>query len=141
MPASTTYLERYVAGKHEQVWAELQALGAAVREEPLYADALAVARATMRRVRHNIEVLIPRLEGLGYEFGYGWAEGGNFPSGLAWPLFTPPAPDITTTIAELERRVGTLPLSLRAFYEVVGSVNFVGKPPESWTGWRAVPDD
>lgn len=58
MAASTGYLARYVASEHEQVWAELQSLGAAVREEPVYTDALAVARETMRRVRHNIEMLI-----------------------------------------------------------------------------------
>jgi hypothetical protein len=139
--AKTTYLERYVAGEHEPVWAELQALGAAVRAEPLYSDAQAVARETMRRVRHNIETLIPRLEALGYEFGYRWAHGRNFPSGPPDPVFAPPQPDVAQTIAELEDRAGALPLSLRAFYEVVGSVNFVGQPPEAWTDWRAVPDD
>jgi hypothetical protein len=49
-----SYLERYLTGEHEQVWAELVALGAAVRDEPLYSDALAVARETMRRaVEHR----------------------------------------------------------------------------------------
>jgi hypothetical protein len=49
MAARTTYLERYLAGEHEPVWAELQALGAAVRAEPLYSDALAVAHDTPSR--------------------------------------------------------------------------------------------
>ncbi|MGZ6376098.1 MAG: hypothetical protein ACXWPI_15445, partial [Ktedonobacterales bacterium] len=74
MTARLTYLERYLAGEYEQVWAELQALGAAVREEPLHSDALAVARATMRRVRENLEMLIPRLVKAGYQFGYGWVQ-------------------------------------------------------------------
>jgi hypothetical protein len=74
MTASRTYLERYLAGEYEQVWAELEALGAAVREEPLSSDALAVARETMRRVRENLEVLIPRLVKAGYQFGYGWVQ-------------------------------------------------------------------
>jgi hypothetical protein len=64
-----TYLDRYLAGEHEQVWDELMALGAAVREEPVYSDALAVARETMRRSRSNIETLIPRLDQAGYVFG------------------------------------------------------------------------
>ena len=55
-------------------------------------------------------------------------------------VFTPPAQDVLEIIAEFERRGGILPLSLRAFYEVVGSVNFVGTPPEAWTDWRSVPD-
>jgi hypothetical protein len=65
MAPTASYLERYQAGEHEQVWAELYALGTAVREEPLYGDALAVARETMRRARYNIETLIPRLQTLG----------------------------------------------------------------------------
>jgi hypothetical protein len=141
MAARTTYLERYVAGEYEPVWAELHALGAAVRAEPLYSDALGVAHETMRRVRYNIETLIPRLEALGYAFGYEWAQGRNFPSGPPDPIFAPPQPNIAEAITELERRAGILPLSLRAFYEVVGSVNFVGEPPAAWTDWRAEPDD
>jgi hypothetical protein len=70
----SSFLERYKRGEHEQVWAELVALGAAVREEPVYADALAVAHEMMRRARHNIEQLIPRLVAVGYQFGYGWVQ-------------------------------------------------------------------
>jgi hypothetical protein len=141
MTARITYLERYLAGEYEPVWDELQALGAAVREEPLYGDAMAVARETMWRVRHNIEMLIPRLAALGYEFGYGWVQGRDFPAGSPDPVFTAPHPDVARTIVTLEDRAGTLPLSLRAFYEVVGSVNFVGSPAEAWKDWRAVSDD
>ncbi len=50
------------------------AYGAQVREEPLLSEALAVARETMRRVRHNIDVLLPRLRMIGYQFGYGWVQ-------------------------------------------------------------------
>lgn len=141
MAAGTTYLERYLAGEYQAVWAELQALGATVREESLYSDALDVARETMRRVRHNIEILIPRLEALGYEFGYHWAKGSDFPAGTPDRVCVPPQPDVARTIAELEDRAGALPLSLRAFYEVVGSVNFVGSPPDAWKDWRAVSDE
>jgi len=74
MTERRSYLERYLAGEYEQVWAELEALGEAVREEPLHGDALAVARSTMRRVRENLEVLIPRLVKAGYQFGYGWVQ-------------------------------------------------------------------
>lgn len=61
MAAGGTYLERYVSGEYEQVWDELVTLGAAVRQDPVYTDALAVARETMRRARANIDRLIPRL--------------------------------------------------------------------------------
>jgi hypothetical protein len=57
-----SYLDRYRAGEQTEAWAELVALGPAVRQEPLVSDALAVARETMHRVRENIERLIPRRE-------------------------------------------------------------------------------
>ncbi len=60
------YLERYTNGEHEQVWDDLLALGAAMREKEVYPDALAVARETMRRVRQNIELLINRLVQIGF---------------------------------------------------------------------------
>ena len=66
------YLERYTNGEYEQVWDDLLALGAKVREGQVYPDALAVARETMRRVRQNIETLIQRLLHIGFVFGYNY---------------------------------------------------------------------
>jgi hypothetical protein len=63
-----SYLDRYRAGEQTEVWAELVALGPAVRQEPLLSDALAIARETMHRVRENTERLIPRLEHTHYQF-------------------------------------------------------------------------
>src|SRR5262245_8663441 len=65
---ASTYLERYQAGEHEQVWSDLIALGAAVRGPTVQDDALAVAGETMRRAWTNIETLISRLHTLGYQF-------------------------------------------------------------------------
>jgi hypothetical protein len=137
MSAHGTYLERYLSGEHERVWDDLVTLGAAVRDEPAYTDALAVARETMRRARHNIEVLIARLTALGYEFGYRWLVGRERFS-LAQldelerhsPRQTMPTPETRHQIDELERRAGILPISLRTFFEVVGGVNLVGQHPE-----------
>lgn len=70
----TSFLERYQQGECGLVWADLQRLGAAIRHEPLWSEALAVARETMRRARFNIELLIPRLQAAGYVFGYAWLE-------------------------------------------------------------------
>ena len=109
--------DRYVAGAYREVWAELVALGPSVREEPLVADALAVAYETMRRVGVNVRRLGERLESLGYTFAT--------PGGRGEP---PPANTPTRVIA-FEKAYGALPLSLRAFYEVVGEVNFLGAHP------------
>ena len=65
MPA---YLERYLNGDREAVWRELMELGAAVREEPLYSDAMAVAGEVIRRVVANVEALRDYLLRHDYEF-------------------------------------------------------------------------
>lgn len=131
------YLERYLAGECESVWNELLAQGAAVREAPLASEAWAVAQETMRRVRYNIERLIPRLRVLDYRFGeiphrpgspselWGWEE--DFAQ--VYPVFQPPPPKTARALGELEEHVGLLPLSIRAFYLAIGGVNFVGMAP------------
>jgi hypothetical protein len=63
-----TFLKRYRDGDCVAVWADLVALGEGVRHELYYADAVAVAAETMRRARHNVELLIQRLAGMGYRF-------------------------------------------------------------------------
>lgn len=62
------FLDRYQSGHYEQVWEELLALGPAIRSEPLLSQARAVTTEMMRRIRHNLELLVPRLRSLGYRF-------------------------------------------------------------------------
>jgi hypothetical protein len=109
-------LDRYLAGEHETVWKDLIALGAAVREDPHAADALAVAYETMSRVEANVRTVSERLLRVGFTKSDG-------------PLHTPPNRRVDTQIRQLEKAAGTLPISLRAFYEVVGSVNWIGNHP------------
>lgn len=121
-----TYLERYLSGEYEQVWKDLQALGSSIRNESHYSEAYEVATETMRRVRRNCERLVSRLENLGYIFG-------TYPSGKrreyqAEPL-TPPSDAMSAERAELESEAGPLPISLVAFWQEVGAVDFVGMHP------------
>jgi hypothetical protein len=120
------YLERYRGGDYVQVWNDLQALGPAVRREPYYAQAQAVAAETMRRVGRNCELLISRLQALGYVFG-------TFPDGTrrsytVRPL-TASSEDMRADWEELEDEAGPLPLSLLAFWQEVGAVDLVGMHP------------
>jgi hypothetical protein len=113
--------ERYKAGEHREVWAELVALGAAVREDPIAADALAVAYETMQRVEANVRTLVQRLTAMRYVF-----TSENDPRGsIARPHVAPDA-SVRKAIAIFEKEAGALSLSLRAFYEVVGEVNLIG---------------
>jgi hypothetical protein len=112
-----SYLARYEAGEHEAVWQELVALGDRVREAPLRDDARAVAHETMRRVRHNVELLVPRLRAIGFEFA------------APHEAHLPPDPRAAAVLDRLEAAVGPIPLALRAFHEVVGSVCLMGSHP------------
>jgi hypothetical protein len=121
------YLERYHNGEYEQVWSDLQALGAGIREEPHYSEARAVAAETMRRVRWNCELLVSRLRALGYVFG-------TYPDGSTAsyrdaPLVGP-STQTRADCVQLEAEVGPFPLSLVAFWEEVGMVDFIGMHPE-----------
>jgi hypothetical protein len=116
------YLERYLAGEHEAVWAELTALGPLVSGTPLHAETRAVARATMSRARANVETLVQRLTALGY----------RFTSDVLGPPPTPFAPPTAESLAALralEDEYGPLPLALGAWYEVGGAVDFSGIYP------------
>lgn len=116
------YLERYqdfasLNYENTRIWAELLSLGADVRQEPLYSDAKAVARETMLRARQNVAILVERLNRLGYRF-------------LApEEVWVPSTQASTAALDTLEQQYGPLPLSLRMWYEVVGSVNFMGAHP------------
>ena len=147
--------DRYVAGEHEAIWKELVALGDAAREDANAADALAVAYETMHRVQQNVRTVVERLTGMGYRFTPNPGSSsiaGAAVAGLAGMLASlvssvthrggarqaktaDPAPHVPPTasaqkqVADFEKQFGALPLSLRAFYEVVGEVNLIGRHP------------
>ncbi|MFC4425227.1 hypothetical protein [Deinococcus navajonensis] len=60
-----TFLERYLAGEHEQVRADLVELGPDVCQPTALPDATAVARETMQRAQNNIVALIAQLRVMG----------------------------------------------------------------------------
>jgi len=113
-----TFSKRYRQGQHEQVWTALLALGEKVRAEPYLAQAQAVARETMARAATNVGRIFNRLQEVGFHFA------------LPDLAYNPPPDKIPHQLAELEELAGPLPLSLRAWYEAVGSVCFMGEYPD-----------
>lgn len=113
-------LQRYQAGDCERVWGELMSMGDGVRDPAVLGDAVAVARETMRRCRMNVEGLVDYLRRKGYAFRN---------EELA---HVPPDFDVRAKIADLERQAGPLPLSLCAWYEIVGSVDLTGRFEGDW---------
>lgn len=117
-PSMETYLERYLRGEYREVWAELVARGNDIRLEPLLVDAEAVARELMERAKHNVSLLANRLQELQYRFAY--------PD----QVWIPPDAQHLAVLDSLERRFGPIPMVVRAWYEIVGSVNFMGAHPK-----------
>jgi hypothetical protein len=69
---------------------------------------------------------------LGYAFGYAWWDPDDrdmLEDDPPPPVFAGPRSDVQHQFAELDAQVGPLPLSLRAWYEHIGAVNFVGMYP------------
>jgi hypothetical protein len=117
-----SYLERYRAGDRERVWDELQGLGDQIKEPRKREEVWAVACETMRRARINVERIYSRLKEQGYEFEHPeWA-------------WNPATPSDAKAVREIEALVGPMPLSLRAWYEIVGSVWWTGRHP-AWASF------
>ena len=114
------WLERYVRGDREQVWAEILDLGPAVRDPNFLPDAIAVVRETMRRCRTNIERIVHRLREIDYPFQY--------PDNV----HTLPETGFWNRIEAIEEKVGAVPLSLAAWYEIVGGVILISDPESEW---------
>ena len=108
---------------------ELSALGEAVRDPAVFSDAVSVSHVTMDRVATNIDRLVERLAAHGYEFGV-------YPDGACFPVKSSPRvrPEagLRAHVAELEQLAGTIPMSLKAFWDVVGSVSLIGRARDGW---------
>jgi hypothetical protein len=183
-----TLLDRYRNGDCEAVWSDMERLGNAVYQEQYLTDARAVAEETMKRVRHNAELVASRLAELDYEFAaqkavtdqfqlirssfdhldrvranfptfrplihdrmkqmveelhqrrpellekLGTLEEDTLQEQSKWTaierVVVPPSPSITDDIAQYEAFAGgPIPLSLKAWCEIVGSVHFQGTHP------------
>jgi len=136
-------LDRYLAGDcvlvHDELIEAEDAIDRAVQD--------AIATEMMRRVRRNIATLIERWKERGWMFGYEWAIAPASIARLASD--SPPLVGLENSsddsIQRIEARFGRLPATIRAFWKVVGAVNFVGCPDdtlvsassEDWSPWPA----
>ncbi|HEY9676518.1 MAG TPA: hypothetical protein V6C76_00850 [Drouetiella sp.] len=121
------FLKRYNAGEHEAVWQDMIALGEDIRSEPIYSEAKLVAEETMKRVRTNVETLHKRLNKIKFLYN-------------DEASFEPPDANVKTELDKIEQKIGTLPISIRAFCEQVGSVRFMGRMKPSTKVKCSYPD-
>lgn len=148
--------ELYERGAHREVWEELVAIGPAVADPAVRAEAEAVARLTVDRLAANVALLSIRLTALGYRFGaraghnrrrrtiedlglrdsmadagrdVSWVDAGDVEETvMGW---APPGPEVAGLVGEAEERLGTFPLSLRALLLGLDVVDLSG----SFPGW------
>ena len=139
------FYQQYQQGNHQKVYDELLTLGEQVYEPAVYNDALSVMRAMMQRVHANIELLLPRLQALRFQFRKGGFWEGAPREKQAqlereYPTFLPPTTETLEQVTTLEHLTGPLPLSLKCFYEEVGSVNLIGLFPSNERNYGCVLD-
>jgi hypothetical protein len=121
----SSWVERYVGGQHESVWAEVVGLGPRASDPDFAADVNALARETMQRALRNVEALTSLLPSIGWRFHFRMS---GPPSDYC--VHARPGPDVQEKIAALETLCGPLPASIRAWWEVVGTVSFMREPPD-----------
>jgi hypothetical protein len=118
------WLQRYTSGQYEQVWEEMLLLGERIRDEPFFSAAKEVVVETMTRVRHNAQLLYKKLIDIDYSFGDDMDEPEDFEP------FVAPAPDVEEQLDKHEAKIGRLPMSVRYFSMIVGTVRFAGRSPK-----------
>lgn len=123
LPMSPGWLARYRSGQRGVVWHELRQLGSAVREPGLVEEAQLVCDEMAGRARHNVELIVARLAGAGYQFDIGGATRPH----------VPPSAGAAQHAAWLEDRFGPVPLALLSWVRLVGDVCLCGTHPE-WPG-------
>ena len=111
-------LTRYKAGEIDTVWTELRKMDDSVWDDALILeDAQQIAHIAMTRVRQNIETIVERLTSFGYVFDD------------TDTVHESPSDDLVKMITLMEAAFGELPIVLKAWFEVVGCVNFNGYLP------------
>jgi hypothetical protein len=109
-----TLLTRYKNGETITVWNEIEKMGSEAFKPHIYPEVEQVLDETFKRVRHNLAVIEVELIKMNYQF--------NASNALNKPLN-----NIGTLLTKLDKMVkpfGYVPVSLKKFYQIVGSCNF-----------------
>jgi hypothetical protein len=130
---SQTFLERYQNGELKTVWTEVGNLRESELDPVTLEDVRAVTLETIRRVKHNLEIIAARLLEMDFVFGEFEEDGSGFngdePTLRSHPIQA--MEDTEELMTELSSVVkGPVPLVYRFFAEQIGDVDFRGKHPK-----------
>ena len=129
---SVTFLERYQNGDLRAVWLEIQNLRESELDPVTLKDVRAVTLETMQRIKQNLELIVKRLQAIGFEFCAenidGRFEDQNDP--------LKPLENASKTLEQISNAVsGPLPLTFRMFAEVIGEVDLRGRHEQFVSGY------
>jgi hypothetical protein len=129
---NTSFLERYQNGELETVWLEVGKLRESELDPVTLEDVRAVTLETIRRVKHNLELIAAKLLAMGFVFGEFEEDGTGFNGGepelRSNPIQT--IENASELMTELSSVVGgQVPMVFRVFAEQIGEVDFRGTHP------------
>ncbi len=111
-----SFASRYLSGDHVVVWSELEKLGNSVRLPHFVEDASEVARLTMLRVLRNVLIIEEELSCCGYRFNASTLR-------PAESIIRLPNEHDLEALYQIEQEMGSLPLSISAFFSVLGEID------------------
>jgi len=112
------FYERYISGETESVYADIEKLGGEAFSPRYYTDIEKVLTETFHRIKFNLDIIYKALVDINYVF---WKD-----KTVNDEAHQPPPLDTRELLSTLEQHidtVGKLPVSMKKFYEIVGSCN------------------
>ncbi len=113
-------IERYSNGETVSVWEEIEMMEVDAFKPEIYSEVEKVLDETFNRVRYNLEVIHEELLKIGYNFNND--ESCNSLRPLNKPLKN--ADKLLHKLDKMVKPFGYVPVTLKKFYQIVGSCNF-----------------
>jgi hypothetical protein len=135
---SESFLERYQNGELTTVWLEIGSLRESELDPVTLEDVRAVTLETIRRIKHDLELIATKLLAMGFVFGEFEEDGTGFngdePTLREHPIIR--LENAPLLMAELSSVVGgPVPMVFRVFAEQIGDVDFRGTHPRYKTDY------
>lgn len=116
-----TLLERYKSGETIEVYNEIYKLGEKAFEKDKFQEIEAVLVETMERVKYNLEIIHDALININYLLKSEYECTSDYP--IAKPLKN--IDKLLNKLDKLVKPFGYVPLSVKTFFKIAGSCNFV----------------
>jgi hypothetical protein len=114
-----SFYDRYRNGETEGVYADIEKLGEEAFSPNYYSDVEKVLIETFQRVSFNLDVIYKALKDIEYVF---WKDKSGNDEALLKPFSN--TDELLNILEQNIELVGKLPVSMKMFYQIVGSCNF-----------------